>query len=82
MKIISSSPSPQRVGVDAAYNAADALPDGGVAAEYFRDAAAVGEGGILQDGKVLHHTVADDVFDDLPDKINLSAVKAHVIQVD
>ena len=62
----------QRIRVDLLDGFADAAPQGEIGAEDFYDAALVGEGGLLEDGEVLHQAVVDDVRYDLIDKIDLS----------
>ena len=62
----------QRIHVDLLNGFADAAPQGEIGAEDFYDAALVGEGGLLEDGEILHEAVVDDVRYDLIDKIDLS----------
>ena len=62
----------QRIRVDLLDGFADAAPQGEIGAEDFYDTALIGEGGLLEDGEILHEAVVDDVLYDLIDKIDLS----------
>lgn len=68
------------IGIDLIDDPLDTRPQRKIG-KHLHNTALIGKYSLLQDRQVLHHSIVHDIFNNLVDKVDLTIIQIHLIQI-